>query len=431
MIISVSCISSKEKKRHGPTNHTRVHIALKKFFSRIDWSKMSRPTQYVTLTDAQNRVLSNDLYSHVNLPPFLKVEMDGYAVRSDDTRGASIKHPTLLEFIGRLTAGQNTHLTIEPGKTAAVATGSRVPKGANAVVMIEHAHLQDNTVQIFKRVECGENITLKGQDVKNGQILLKKGTWLTSQDLGLIASIGLGKVPVYKRPVVAVFSTGDELTEPGSKLDDACIFESNRYMISSMVKEFGGEVVDLGICKDDRDAILYRLKKALKFDMVVVSGGASVGEKDYLPDLIKKLGKPGLIVHRIAMKPGSPTGLGIVNYKPIIISPGFPVSSFVAFYTFGRPLLLRILKTEGLPESKLTARMAADINEHKFRRFVRVNVVKQNGSHWAKPVSVSDAGLLSTLTKSNGIVIMEDGSRLMKGEIVDVILLRNVYGVSN
>jgi molybdopterin molybdotransferase len=230
--------------------------------------------------------------------------------------------------------------------------------------------------------------------------------------------------------VVAVFSTGDELTEPGSKLDDACIFESNRYMISSMVREFGGEVVDLGICKDDRDAILYRLKKALKFDMVVVSGGASVGEKDYLPDLIKKLGKPGLIVHRIAMKPGSPTGLGIVNYKPIIISPGFPVSSFVAFYTFGRPLLLRILKTEGLPESKLTARMAADINEHKFRRFVRVNVVKQNGSHWAKPVSVSDAGLLSTLTKSNGIVIMEDGSRLMKGEIVDVILLRNVYGVS-
>lgn len=427
MIITVSCIS---KGHGGPTNHIPVHIALKKFFSCIDWSKVSRPTQYVTLTDAQNRVLSKDVSSHVCLPPFDKAERDGYAVKSSDTKGASIKDPISLEFIGRITAGQSTQLTVESGKTVAIATGCKVPKGADAVIMVEDTDLENNTVKIFKQIERSKNISSKGQDVKDGQILLTKGTWLSSQDIGLMASIGLSRAPIYKKPMVAIFATGDELIEPGSKLYDACIFESNRYMMSGMVREFGGEVVDLGICKDDRDVILCKLKEALKFDIVVISGGASVGEKDYIPDLIKQLEEPGLIVHGIAMKPGSPTGLGIVNYKPIIITPGFPVSSFVAFYTFGRPLLLQMLKTEGVPESKLRARITANINEHEFRRFLRVNVVKQNGSYWAEPVSISEAGLLSTLTRSNGIVIVENGCRLMKEEIVEVILLRNVYGVS-
>ena len=142
-------------------------------------------------------------------------------------------------------------------------------------------------------------------------------------------------------------------------------------MIAGMIRESGGEVVDLGICKDERDLIFSKLKEALKFDLVVVSGGASVGEKDYVPDLINSLGKPGLVVHGIAMKPGSPTALGVVNNKPIIVSPGFPVSSFVAFYTFGRPVILKILKTEGPITTKIIATMASNINTFKnFRTFV-------------------------------------------------------------
>jgi len=198
-----------------------------------------------------------------------------------------------------------------------------------------------------------------------------------------------------------------------------------------MVREFGGKVIDFGICKDDRDLILSKFREALKFDMVVVSGGASVGEKDYVPDLIKNLGKPGLVVHGIAMKPGSPTGLGIVNDTPIILSPGYPVSSFVAFYVFGRPLLLKMLGTiAGGPfTSKLIAKMAATINVHEnFRTFVRVNVVRQNGLYMAEPVSVSGPSLLSTLTRSNGMVIVDNSSKLMKGRKVEVILLRNNVG---
>ncbi|HEY6882945.1 MAG TPA: gephyrin-like molybdotransferase Glp [Nitrososphaeraceae archaeon] len=432
MMITVVRHILSEEKRHGPKNHMHVHIALKNFFSCIDWSKTYRPTEFVPLADAQERVLSNDVASYVNLPPFAKAERDGYAVKSKDTTGASIKHSILLKSVGRITAGQDVELAVESGKAVAIATGAKVPRGADAVIMIEHTKLENNNiVKIFKQIERGKNISVEGEDVKNGQILLKKGTWLSSQDLGLMASVGLGKVPVYKKPEVAILATGDELVEPGSKLDDACIYESNRYMISAMVREFGGKVVDLGICRDDRDVILSKLKEALKLDIVVVSGGASVGEKDYVPEIINNLGKPGLVVHGIAMKPGSPTGLGVVNYKPIIITPGFPVSSYLAFYTFGQPLILQMLKTRGPPEAKLIARMGSNISVHKdFRTFVRVKVVKQNDSYLAMPISASGASLLSTLTKSNGIIIVENNTRLLKGKKVEVILLRNIAGVS-
>jgi molybdenum cofactor synthesis domain-containing protein len=417
-------------KHHGPTKHTPANVALKKFLFCINWSKTFRLTEYATLQDAQNRVLSKNLSSFIDIPSFIKAEMDGYAIKSNDTRGASMKHPILLDVIGRITAGQEVQHMVESGKAVAIATGARVPKGADAVVMVENTEQQNNTVKIFDEIGKGKNIALKGEDIKNRQTLFKRGTWLTSQDVGLIASVGINRVPVYKKPKVAIFATGDELVEPGSRLDDTSIFESNRYMIAGMIRESGGEVVDLGICKDERDLIFSKLKEALKFDLVVVSGGASVGEKDYVPDLINSLGKPGLVVHGIAMKPGSPTALGVVNNKPIIVSPGFPVSSFVAFYTFGRPVILKILKTEGPITTKIIATMASNINTFKnFRTFVRVQVVRNNGSYLAEPISATGASQLSTLTKSNGMIIVDNNdSKLMKGKRVEVIPLRNISG---
>jgi molybdopterin molybdotransferase len=423
-------IYTSNTKHHGPTKYTPANVAIKKFLSCINWSKTSRPTEYVTLQDAQNRVLSMNLSSRIAVPSFTKADRDGYAIKSIDTKGASMKQPALLDVIGRITAGQNSRYMVESGKAVAIATGARIPKGADSVVMIENTEQENNTLKIFNEIGQGKNIAMKGEDIKNRQSLYKKGTWLTSQDVGLIASVGINKVPVFKKPKVAIFATGDELVEPGSKLHDTSIFESNRYMISGMIRDSGGEVVDLGICKDNRDLIFSKLKEALKFDFVAVSGGASVGEKDYVPDLVNSLGKPGLVVHGIAMKPGSPTALGVVYNKPIVISPGFPVSSFVAFYTFGRPLILKMLATDGPITAKLIARMASNIHTFKdFRTFVRVQVVRHNGSYLAKPVSAAGASLLSTLTMSNGMIIVDnDSSKLVKGKRVEVIPLRNIVG---
>jgi molybdenum cofactor synthesis domain-containing protein len=429
----VSCITAKTRY-HGPKQHIAVDAALKKFFSGIDFSRTRRPIEFVSLLGAGSRVLANDLSSAIDIPPFVTAEMDGYAIKSADTKGGSTKNPVILQVVGKIYAGHGEQYKVRSGNAVAIATGARLPKGADAVAMIEHTKVQNNAVKIFTEIEKGKHIALRGNDIKYGQTLLKKGTWLTPQDVGLISSAGVSKIPVFKKPRVAVFATGNEITEPGSKLQNSCIFESNRYMISSMVREFGGEVIDFGICKDDRDLILSKLRDALKFDMVVISGGASVGEKDYVPDLINNLGKPGLVVHGIAMKPGSPTGLGIVNDKPIILSPGYPVSSFVAFYVFGRPLLLKMVRTNsgGPFTSKLIAKMADTINVHEnFRTYVRVNVIRHDGLYMAEPVSASGAGLLSTLTTSNGMVIVDNGSKLVKGKKVEVILLRNnVVGVS-
>jgi molybdenum cofactor synthesis domain-containing protein len=424
----MGCTTTKTTRYHGHKQYMPIHVALKKFFSCIDFSKISCPIEIVSLLDAGSRVLAKDVSSDIDIPAFVRSEMDGYAIKSADTKGASTKNPILFRVVGKLYAGDDVQYQVRPGNAVAIATGARLPKGADAVAMIEYTELQNDSVLIFREIEKGKHIALRGNDVKRGQKLLKKGTWLTSQDVGLIASLGISKVPVSKKPQVAVFATGNELLDPGSKLENNCIFESNRYMISSMVKEFGGEVIDLGICKDDRDLILSKLREALKFDMVVVSAGVSVGEKDYMPGLVKNLGKPGLLVHGIAMKPGSPTGLAVVNDTPIILSPGYPVSSFVAFYVFGRPLLLKILRTNvgGPFTSKLIAKMASTVDVHEnFRTFVRVNVVKHNGQYIAEPISASSPSLLSTLTRSNGMIIVDNSNKLMKGKKAEVILLRN------
>jgi molybdenum cofactor synthesis domain-containing protein len=244
--------------------------------------------------------------------------------------------------------------------------------------------------------------------------------------------MGFDRIPVVKKPKVGILATGDELTEPGSRpLNDASIFESNRYLVSCLIREAGGDSVDLGLCKDDPDEIFEILKSSLELDMIVVSGGASVGEKDYTPLIVDRLGKPGLVVHGVAMKPGSPTGLGIVRNTPIIICPGFPVSAFAAFSMFGLPILSKFLGTRGPVKAKLKAKITEDISVHKdFLTFVRVIVYRRNNVFLAKPVSAGGPSLISTLTNSNGIVIVNSrithSSKLRKGEVVEVTLFKNI-----
>lgn len=414
-------------KHHGARKHMSVEKALRKFLAASGWSKISPPVEYVDLSGAQNRVLADDIVSNVDMPPFVRAAMDGYAIKSSDTKGASKRHPIMLNMVGKISAGQQASYKVEHGNAVAIATGAKIPEGADAVVMVEHAELHDSTVRVFDEIKRGKNVAVKGEDVRYGEKLLKRGTWLTPQDIGIIASIGINRVPVFRKPRVAVFATGSELAEPGAGRDESSIFESNRHMISSMVREYGGEVVDMGICMDEKDLISAKLAEALNADMAVVSGGTSVGEKDYVPSLINSLGKPGLLVHGVAMRPGSPTGLAVVSNKPIILSPGYPVSAFVAFYTFGRPLLLRYLKTEGPPGAKLIAKMTASINMHEgMRTFVRVKVRRRNGAYLADPISASGASLLSTLTSANGVVIVDNRKSLSKNDIVEVIPLRSI-----
>ena len=406
-----------------------VNDALNIFLSSYAKHCFTPKTQHLPLYSAANRVLAQNSSSPIDIPPFNKSAMDGYAVIATNTKNASQKKPVSLEVIATASAGDDTTYKISPGQAVAIATGARIPQGADAVVMVEDTNGDKKTVKIFKEIKKAKNIIIKGEDIQAGQLLLTPGTWLRPQNIGLIASVGTESVTVFSKPKVAVFSTGSELVEPGSKLStNAVLYDSNRYMLSAMINECGGEAIDLGICKDDPASIENTLKKAQQYDMIVISGGSSVGEKDYVPDIINNAGK--LLVHGVAMRPGSPTALGIVNGKPVISTPGYPVASFFAFYTFGRPLLFTMLKTKGLPQATIIAKMASGIKlREDMQAFVRVNLTTTtdpNGlpCYKAEPVSAAAASLLSTLTGPDGVIIATNKPRLSKGQKVEVLLLR-------
>ena len=420
-----------------------MNEALGEFLSSYSKScALSPKTETVSLQEAANRVLAEDFVSPMDIPPFTRSAMDGYAVVASDTKGASTKQPISLEIVGRTYAGDATAYKIGSGQAVAVATGGRIPQGADAVVMVEYTEAEKGDgakkVQIFKEMESGKNVALKGEDLKKGRTILQRGTWLRPQDIGLIASVGIKTATVFSRPKVAVFSTGSELVDPGSELTtDAVMFDSNRYMLSCMIREAGGEAIDLGICKDDENAIMSTLKKALQYDAVVMSGGSSVGEKDYVPAVINRAGKPGVLVHGVAMRPGSPTALSMIEGKPVISTPGYPVAAFFAFYTFGGPLLYSMLGTKGLPKAKVAAKLASAMKLHKgMRVFVRVKLktTKDKGgavSYVAEPVSAAAASIQTTLTESDGVVIVDGKSRLVKGQKVEVFLLRSMGNLEN
>ncbi len=413
----------------GFEKYQPVQIALERFLLFLKKSNIKLSTETIPLQNAFDRVLVDELRSSIDIPPFRRAAMDGYAVISTDINSASSKNPTTLELIDSISAGEKSEKKITEGKTIAVATGAPMPKGADTVVMIENTSLEGNgQVKIFKQVEAGKNVASKGEDLKKGQILIRKGTLLTPQDVAIIASVGINRVTVYKKPKVAVFSTGSELVEPGSKLREASIFESNRYMLSALIKEFGGDVVDLGICPDTKENIRRVLKKALHCEMIVISGGSSVGTKDFVPEIINEMGRPGILVHGVAMRPGSPTSLAVVNRKPIISAPGYPVSAFFAFFTFGRPALENMLRTPGKPIPRVSAEITKTVKLHKkMRTFLRVRLDRLGNAqkYKAEPISASGASAVS-LTKSNGVVIIENRAEIKKREKIQVIPLRNI-----
>lgn len=422
-------------KRTGRNELMPVETAIARFLSYITTKTNYPQLEYVHILDAGGRVLAEDICTSMDLPPFDRADRDGFALRSSDTKDASVHSSIFLDVVGKELAGNTISAPpLRKGQALEIATGARLPKGVDSVIMVEDVIVDsyNKLIKITKSVNRGDHVTIQGSDIKKHQLVLKKGTWLTFQDIALIASIGLNRVLVTQKPKVGILATGDELTEPGQPgLSGSNIFECNRYMLTCLVKDCGGHPVDLGLCNDDRDEIYKRLISALELDIVILTGGASAGEKDYAYSLIDRLGKPGMVAHGIAMKPGSPTGLGIVRNKPIIMCPGFPVSAFATFYIFGKSLLFKMLGTEGPPSAKLMAEMTESIAVYKdFLTLVRVIVYHHNGKFFAKPVSASGANLISTLTKSNGIVVVNyppsSKGELQKGEKVEVTLIRNI-----
>ncbi len=409
--------------KHDPRKLVSVEIALEKFLSSVNFKPK---IEIIPLQNASSRVLAKDVISKIEIPSFNKASMDGFAIKSIDTKKTR-KNPTFLKIIGKIFAGDEKKKSIKIGEAIAIATGSPLPDGADAVIMIEDVIINNDKIKITKKVKKQSNVALRGEEVRKNQLILKNGTWLTPQDIGLIASIGLNQIHVFKQPSVGILATGNELAKPGTNLKKGEIFESNRIVIGELVKQMGGKIQDLGICKDDKKVIEKKVKKGLQNDLLVITGGSSVGERDFLPKILNDLGKPGIIVKGVSMKPGSPVILAKIRKTPIIVCPGFPVSSFFAFFLFGNYLLKQMLFTKGPPIPEIQARMENAVKtQQNVTNFVRVKIRKIKDAYFARPVSTADSRLLITLTDSDGVIVVKNRKELQKGELVKVITFRNI-----
>jgi len=393
-----------------------VEEAKKLFFNSLKFRR--RKTETVPVCDALNRVLAEDLIAEEDLPRFDRSAVDGYAVKAEDTFGASQFKPKTLKLASTS--------EVKKGEAKQVWTGNPLPRGADAVLMLENVRLvSDSKIEVWTAVTPGENVSRRGEDVARGEVAVKAGTRLKPHHLALISALGKTKVLVFEKPKVAILATGNELVEAGEKPREDQIYETNRVMLSSLCLELGAEPINLGIAKDDVEEISEKLKQGLEMaDVLVTTGGTSVGASDLVPTAINKLGKPGVIVHGVAIRPAMPTALAIIDDKPVIVLSGNPVAAFFGFEVFARPLILKMLGIENEPRPVVMARLTRRTSTALGRKtFVRVRVFQQNGEFYAEPISARGSGIISTLTRANGyIVAPENREGLEEGETVQVHL---------
>jgi molybdenum cofactor synthesis domain-containing protein len=382
------------------------------------------------LLEAYNRVLSQDVVSTLDIPPFNRSTVDGYAVNAEDTFGADENQPAIIKVTGAVSIGEQPKLTIKAGEAVEIVTGAPIPEGANAAVMIEDTEREDSDLHVFTPVKINENVMKKGSDIKQGSVMLKKGQVLGSSEIGALASLGLTSAKVLRIPMVAVLSTGGEVTDPGKPLPPGKIYDINAYSISTAVIESGGKPVYFGSVPDDKVALTKALQNAVNSaDMVITSGGVSVGPKDYTAQIVDSLGKPGIVVYGIAVKPGKPTTVGFIGEKPVICLPGHPTSALLIFYLMVKPLIQQLAGRPVTGMKNVRAFAGARMFSAKGRRtFVMVKLEFDKDCRLiAEPVETGSSGAITTLAKADGFVeIGENEQYIDVDQEVSVALFRSV-----
>ena len=378
-------------------------------------------TEPVEILDALNRVLAEDISSTIDVPGYDNSAMDGYAVHSADCQQEGVELPVSQ----RIPAGQVGE-ALQPGTAARIFTGAPIPEGADAVVMQEMCDAADDHVTINTTVPAGCNVRKAGEDIAEDSVVLSSGVKLRPQELGLIASVGVAELKVKRRLKVASFFTGDELVTPGKPLGSGQIYNSNRYTLRGFLQSMDCDVIDLGIVPDTLEATVDVLERAAaEADLVITSGGVSVGEEDYVRIALEQLGE--LNMWRIAMKPGKPVAFGSVKDALFIGLPGNPVSVFVTFLLFARPL---ILKLQGAAEYKAKpVSVIADFDWKKVQRqeYLRARLLEQDGRFVAQIYPKQGSGVLSSASWSDGLVEVPLNQQIDRGDTVRFFSFQGLY----
>jgi molybdenum cofactor synthesis domain-containing protein len=342
----------------------------------------------------------------IDIPPFERAAMDGYALKATDTFGVSLKNPKKVKLIGRVEVGGFSTLKIDEGEAIRISTGAAIPKGADAVIKIEDTDIKDDMITLYTSLVPSKNISKKGEDIPKGKKILDKGIQIKAEHIALLSSLGFTKIKVRSRPKVSVYATGDELIELGNPLEPNKIYNSNTPMISSLIKTYGGIVIRESTLKDDKEKIREIILKSIKdSDIVVFTGGTSVGTKDLLPEIMQE--SATILIHGVAMRPGSPILIGYKDKTVIFCLPGTPVAAYIGFLKFvGITIrkMLQCLKLDPRIEIFATLKKDVPVSSMGYVHHLRVKIERIDNEYIAIPIKLKGSGVLTSLTKSDGIV---------------------------
>ncbi len=382
----------------------------------------------IPLDRSLHRILAEDIVSPMHLPPFNRSTVDGYAVKARDTFGASETNPTPLRLIGEVLMGASTDLVLSGGEAAAVPTGGMVPEGADAVLMLEFAEqLDETTIQVKRALSPLENVTKKGEDIKKGEKILSQGHRIRPQDMGAMAAFGKSVVTVHRKPRVSIVSSGDEIVEINDNPKPGEIRDMNQYSLSALVEMAGGVALFMGIARDSFENLKSLSEQGVQAsDMLIISGGSSVGTLDYTTDVIRSLPDSEIMVHGVSLRPGKPTIIGRTSTKPVAGLPGHPVSAMVVFDLFMRPLIWRLagyvppLWSLG---RRIPAILSRNVSSPPGREeYIRVRAEERDGQVLAHPI-LGKSGSISTMVEANGLIKVDiDSEGLEEGTMVEVLL---------
>jgi len=395
--------------------------AEKRFHAALSLKPLGRET--IPLVEALGRVLAGDVIAKVDVPSFDRSNYDGFAVRAADLTGAHEETPRIVRLLDEtIAAGAQPRGQVGAGEAMTIATGAMVPRGADAIVMIEHTDAVASELYVRKSVAPGFGIAFAGTDVSAGETVLRGSTLLTSRETGVLAAIGELNASVWRRPIVAILSTGDELIAPGQTMQPALVFDSNAQILADAVREAGGEPRQLGIVRDDVDRLRNKLRAALEdADLVLLSGGTSKGQGDLCYHVVAELTDPGILVHGVALKPGKPICLAASAQKPVVILPGFPTSAVFTFHEFVAPVIRLFAGRPRQQRSTLSATMAVQVNSEIGRtEYVLVGLVDGPTGLTAYPMG-KGSGSVTTFSCADGFVAVDRHTEIVSaGETVVV-----------
>lgn len=388
--------------------------------------------QTLPIAEALGRVLSRDVAAAVDVPSFDRSNFDGFAVRAENTYGAAEEQPRQLVLSSEsIATGAAPAAEVRSGEAVGIATGGMLPRGADAIVMVEHTDVHEGRLLVRRAVTPGSGVSYAGTDIAAGETVLRRGDLLTSRETGVLAAIGAAEVHVWRRPKVAVISTGDELIAPGEAMQAAMVYDSNARIIGDAVRELGGEPIELGIVRDDVSQLRERVYSALSdCDVVLLSGGTSKGQGDLCYRVVRELNDPGIVAHGVALKPGKPICLAASQGKPVVVLPGFPTSAIFTFHEFVAPVIRRLAGRPATSPSLVRAQLAVKVNseigrtEYLLVGLVPRDVDSQDAAQLAAFPMGKGSGSVTAFSRADGFVTIARHEEIVEaGTVVDVRLL--------